>query len=90
MRLILWYVLCTYEQCMFNAKMKERKLKKYDHWKRRGESLVNVTTEGEVCARLRRGRRKQEWMDNIREWRGGMDRARRIAITRNAHGSSQG
>lgn len=34
------------------------KMKKYDHWKSRGGSLVIVTTEGEVCAKLRRGKRQ--------------------------------
>ena len=38
---------------------------KYDHWKRRGDSLVLSTIEGEISAKGRRGRRRYEWIDNI-------------------------
>ena len=67
--------------------VKKRKLAKYDHWKRRGDSLVLATIEGEVCAKARRGRQKFEWVDNIRSWRDGMENARTLAISRNTHGS---
>ena len=66
--------------------VKRRKLRKYDHWKRRGDSLVLATVEGEVCAKGRRGRRRCEWIDNIRNWREGMNNAREMAIMRSAHG----
>ena len=29
----------------------------------------------------------REWVDNIRSWRDGMENARTLAISRNAHGS---
>ena len=70
--------------------VKSRKLAKYDHWKRRSDSLVLATIEGEVGAKGRRGRRRAEWVDDIRRWRGGMDNARRVAIMRSSHGSIEG
>ena len=69
--------------------VKQRKLRKYDHWKRRGDSLVLATIEGEVSGRGRRGRRRQEWISNIIEWRGGIETARKTAIERNAHGPTR-
>ena len=60
--------------------VKKRKISKYEHWKRRGDSLVLATIEGEIGARGRRGRRRYEWIDNIRDWTNGMDNARRMAI----------
>ena len=67
--------------------IKKRKLSKYDYWKRRGDSLVLATIEGEVCAPGRRGRRRFEWIDNIKRWRNGMQNARIMAIKGNAYGS---
>ena len=51
--------------------MKIRKMRKYSHWKRRGDSLVIATKEGEVCAKGRR--RRTEWIDNVSEWMGRME-----------------
>ena len=77
----------TAEQGMLEE-VRRRKLKKYGHWKRRGESLVLATIEGELCAKGRQGRRKREWIDDIIDWRGGVDSARRAAIERSAYGSN--
>ncbi len=44
----------------------KRKISKYDHWKRRGDSLVFSTIEGEIGTKGRRRRRRYEWIDNIR------------------------
>ena len=66
--------------------VKKRKTRKYGHWKRRGDSLVLATIEGEVNAKGRRGRRRVEWSDNIAEWNGGMTAAREAAHERNAYG----
>ena len=73
------------EKGMLNH-VKERKLKKYGHWKRRGDSLVLATIEGEVCEKSKPGRRKTEWISNILDWRGGINRARRAAWEKNANG----
>ena len=70
--------------------IKKRKLSKYDHWKRRSDSLVLATIEGEVGAKGKKGRRRAEWIDDIRKWRGGMDSARRVAVMRSSHGSTEG
>ena len=70
--------------------IKKRKLRKYNHWKRRGSSLVLSTIEGEVNGKARRGRRRQEWIDNIIEWRGSLNNARKAAYERNAYGPIQG
>jgi len=48
---------------------KVRKIRKYDYWKRRGESVVLDVIEGEVEGKGRRGRRPTEWIHNIGEWR---------------------
>lgn len=65
------------------AEMKRRKQSKYAHWKRRGSSLLLAAVEGEPPGRLRRGRRRIEWPDNIRDWTdGGMDAAARAARDR--------
>ena len=50
--------------------IKIRKMRKYSHWKTRGDSLVLATVEGEVCVQGRRGRRRTEWIDNESEWMG--------------------
>lgn len=64
------------------AEIKRRKLSKYAHWKRRPESAVLTTIEGEVEGRAKRGRRRTGWVDNVREWTGGMTTARRMALER--------
>lgn len=38
---------------------KRRKMAKYQHWKRRGESLIIASTEGEPPGKNKRGRRKK-------------------------------
>ena len=59
------------------AQLKKRKLSMYGHWKRRPESLTQMTIEGEVEGKARPGRRKTGWIDNIRAWTdGGMKMAR--------------
>ena len=54
--------------------VKLRKIREYGHWKRRGDSIVLATIEGETEGKGRRGRRRMEWMDNIKhgkdEWSG--------------------
>lgn len=62
--------------------VKRRKIRKYGHWKRRSESLVLTSIEGQTEGRGRRGRRKIDWMDNVVSWQGGVDRAQRIALDR--------
>ena len=55
----------------------------YSHWKRRPDSLVQTTIEGEVEGKARPGRRKTGWVDNIRTWtNGGMAVARENARKR--------
>ena len=62
--------------------VKRRKIRKNRHWKRRGDSVVLATIEGELNHKARRGRRRQEWMDNILEWEEGMEKAHRNARER--------
>ena len=66
--------------------IKKRKLAKYGHWKRRDDSLVLATIEGELCSKGRPGRRRTEWVSNVLDWRGGITQARKAAFERNAHG----
>ena len=47
-----------------------RKIRKYGHWTRRGDSIVLDTIEGETEGKGRRGRRRMEWMDNMGRWSG--------------------
>ena len=47
-------------------------MSEYLYWKIKGDSLVLALIEGEVCAKATRGRRKFEWVDNIRSWRNEM------------------
>ena len=55
----------------------------YGHWKRRSDSLVQMTVEGEVEGKARPGHRKTGWIDNIRKWtEGGMVVAREKAHKR--------
>ena len=69
------------ERCLFKE-VKKRKIRKYRHWKRRGDSMVLATIEGETEARCRRGRRRREWVDNIITWEEGIENARRNAWER--------
>ncbi|XP_063596230.1 uncharacterized protein LOC134773083 [Penaeus indicus] len=55
--------------------IKRRKIQKYGHWKRRGESLVLATIEGETEGVGRRGRRRIEWVSNIFNWQRGLEEA---------------
>ena len=45
--------------------IKRRKQLKYGHWKRRPDSAVLMTIEGEVEGRARRGRRRKAWIDDL-------------------------
>jgi len=47
------------------AEVRKRKIRKYGHWKRRGESMVLASIEGETDGKRKRGRQKMEWMENI-------------------------
>ena len=62
--------------------VKRRKMRKYRHWKRRGESLVLASVEGEAEGRGRRGRRRMEWMTNILTSEGTVQEAHRNARER--------
>ena len=65
------------------SQLRKRKLTKYGHWKRRADSLVQITIEGEVEGKARPGRRKTGWIDNIKKWtNGGMAVAREMAYKR--------
>ena len=55
----------------------------YGHWKRRSDSLVQMTVEGEVEGKAMPRRRKTGWIGNIREWTyGGMAETRAKAHKR--------
>ena len=65
------------------ALLRKRKLSMYGHWKRRSDSLVQMNVEGEVEGKVRPGRRKTGWIDNIRKWtEGGMVVAKEKALKR--------
>ena len=53
------------------AQLSKRKLSMYGHWKRRSHSLVQMKGEGEVERKATPGRRKTEWIDNIKKWTDG-------------------
>ncbi|PIK42267.1 endonuclease-reverse transcriptase [Apostichopus japonicus] len=53
------------------VQLRKRKLSMYGHWKRRSDSLIQMTVEGEVEGKARPGRRKTGWIDNIRKWTDG-------------------
>ena len=59
-----------------------RKIRKYGHWKRRGDSVVLATIDGETEGEGRRGRCRMEWMDNIKRLEGGVEQAHRNASER--------
>ena len=64
-------------------KVKEGKLRKYGHWKRRPDSLVIATIEGEVQGKAKRGRRRRGWVEDIATWTdGGLQGARQMAWRR--------
>lgn len=48
---------------------------KYKIWKRRRESEVIALIEGERMGISKRGRKRTVWVDNIRDWPGGMSMA---------------
>ena len=50
------------------ALIKKRKTSKYLHWKRRPDSIVLATIEGERPGTCKQGRRKAEWFDDIKRW----------------------
>ena len=57
--------------------IKRRKIKKYSHWKRRPDSLVLMTIEGETQGKTKQGRRRAAWVHNIEKWTdGGLEAAR--------------
>ncbi len=65
------------------AQLKKRKLAMYGHWKRRPDSIVLATIEGEVEGKARPGRRRTAWIDNIKAWtNGGLGAARENACRR--------
>ena len=51
--------------------VKRRKSRKYSHWKRRPESVVMMTIEGEAEGKTKQGRRRTAWIDNIEKWTDG-------------------
>ena len=62
------------------GKVKAGKIRKYGHWKRRPDSLVLSTIEGERLGKKKKGRRRMGWVDNIKTWtNGGMQEARKVA-----------
>jgi len=44
------------------------KLSKYCHWKRRSDSVVLATIEGEIVGKRFPGRRRTAWIDDVRRW----------------------
>jgi len=51
------------------------KVIKYDHWKRKDDGVMLAAIEGEADGKHRRGGKRTEWVDNIRQWRDGMEHA---------------
>jgi len=49
--------------------IKHRKLSKYCHWKRRSDSVVLATIEGEIEGKCFPARRRTAWIDDVRQWR---------------------
>ena len=71
------------EEAGLLQQIRRRKIAKYGHWKRRPESIVTATIEGEVEGRGRHGRRRAAWIDDIKRWtEGGLTEARRKAVQR--------
>ena len=69
------------------AQLRTRKLSLYGHWKRRSDSLVQMTVEGEVEGKATPGRRKTGWIDNISNWTDGGMAVARAKAQENADGS---
>jgi len=42
------------------AEVRKRKIRKYGHWKRQGESMVLASIEGETDRKRKRGRQRME------------------------------
>jgi len=51
--------------------IKRWKLCKYCHWKRRSDSVVLATIEGEIEGKCFPGRRRTAWIDDVQNFRGG-------------------
>jgi len=55
----------------------QQNLSKYCRWKRRNDSVVLATIEGEIEGKCFLGRRRTAWTDDVRRWTGDdMDVAR--------------
>ena len=68
---------------MLFHELKQRKLAKYWHWKRRSERLVMTATEGEIGRECLPGRRRTAWIYDVKLWTvGGLPAAQRIALER--------
>jgi len=50
--------------------IKHQKLSKYCHWKRRSDSVVLATIEGEIEGKCFPGRRRTACIDDVRRWTG--------------------
>jgi len=50
--------------------IKHRKLSKYCHWKRRSDSVVLATTEGDIERKCFPERRRTACIDDVRRWAG--------------------
>jgi len=57
------------------AEVRKCKIRKYGYWKRRGESMVLASIEGETDGKRKRGRQRMEWMENLITWEGGVEQA---------------
>jgi len=63
--------------------IKHRKLSKYCYWKRRSDSVVPATIEGEIERKCFSVRRRTAWIDDVRRWTGDdMNVARTNAMER--------
>jgi len=47
------------------VEVRKSKIRKYGHWKRRGESMVLASIEGETDGKRKRGRQRMKCMENI-------------------------
>jgi len=57
------------------AEVIKRKIRKYGHWKRQGESMVLASIKGETDGKRKRRRQRMELMENIITWEGGVEQA---------------
>jgi len=70
------------EEKGISEQIEHRKLSKYCHWKRRSDSVVPATFEGEIEGKCFPERRTA-WTDNVRRWTGDdMNVARTNAMER--------